>query len=328
MKVIFLVVFVFLIGIDISCIADGEPVRSRRRSLLPDDDGRRPPPASLNIECAGFNDHERCIQIGSFNIEHLDSSVPDSRKDKIARMINDNGLDVLGLQEIKNDGVLDQIISRLTGSSWAYEIGRTGYTQMVAILYNRALVSVSDVKELNSNNTDGRILNSRWRNLRHPLHAKITIRSNHQAFLLIVLHLKALSDSRSCQRRNNQVADLDSWLESLPAGTDLVMLGDYNDRVNEGVGNCASIDTLKLLEDDSDYIFLTDVAAGHFSSSNITWLSSGRYPSSIIDHVLINWELFPYIYTFTNNFKAKTINHGDRNGVSDHQPVFFWLGLH
>ena len=282
-----------------------------------------PPPSYGNVACSGINDHQNCIQVASFNIENFSNSASNERKDKVAEIVNNNGLDVLGLQEIRADNVLDQVISRLTGGTWAYERGATGGGQRLAILYNRDLVSLTDIKELKASNTGGLIDDSRWMNLRLPLHARVTIRSNNQVFLLIVLHLKARSDRASCQRRSLQVADLDRWLESLPAGTDFVMLGDYNDRVNEGVGICSSIDTLSRLETDMNYIFLTDQAASYFSSSDYTNIPF----TSTIDHILINRELFSHTYTFAGNFKADVVPHGDVSGISDHQPVFFWVGL-
>ena len=151
------------------------------------------------------------------------------------------------------------------------------------------------------------------------MQTQIKIKTNGQQLTLIVLHLDAGKDSKSCHRRQEQAKDLNGWLNVQK--DNLVMLGDYNDTIGNGNGICSTIDTLHSIESNSSFVFLTDTSNGYFAVSDYTYIPS-RY-ASIIDHILLSSTLLTKVQAI-EGYLADTIAHNDFS-VSDHNPVYFRL---
>ncbi len=277
-----------------------------------------------NSSCENHDDTD-CVQVATFNLEFFTKTgvswaskpaTTETKKSAIAEIIQNNGLDLLALQEIDNDGVLDDLVNRIGGSNtWAYSIGTSGGEQRLAFLYKKSLVTLSSVAEL----TDTTYFEStNWDSLRKPFSAVATFPSG-KSFQIVGLHLKAGSDTDSCNKRKAQVDDLAAYLDS--RNSDILLLGDMNDEIS-GNGICTSTDPFASLESITGYEFLT-TTTNQFGSS-YSRVTNIEY-NSVIDHLYVNANLKNSIHVIPATGRiADVVAHGDEENISDHQPVYFW----
>ena len=92
----------------------------------------------------------KCVQLATFNLRFFDKSNSDTRKQKVAALINDKQLDLLGLQEITKKNALAQLLPLLDGGdkAWQYTLGASGGNLHLAILYKKHLLYFPTQKNL------------------------------------------------------------------------------------------------------------------------------------------------------------------------------------
>ncbi len=268
---------------------------------------------SLDGVCSSNSDDD-CIQIASFNVENLLTTSDPAKKNGIVQIVTDNGFDLIAFQEMQNDAASD-MASQL-GSNFAYITGDSGNDQNLAIFYNKNLLSLLLGEELSGSPFD----NATWGGLRDPLYAHFRIKATGDTFKLLNLHLKALTESTYCYRRQAQVLDVTEYLQGQSG--DFVLLGDFNDQI-AGNGNCSThnIDTLYALENREGYAFATTVANGMGASSRYTYPSE----SSVIDHIFLSNALYSRAQHIAGTSQIVEIVNHNTPSISDHNPIYIWL---
>lgn len=198
--------------------------------------------------------------------------------------------------------------------------GSTYYSdgeQMVGILYRPGVVSVLDARIiLTSSNYDF--------GTRPPLQVKLRITRGETSVdvVAIVLHMKALSDTTSYNRRKNAAVALKGYLDALPADTSVIVLGDWNDDVDISItkdstsGGYLPTPYQNFVDDTADYAFLTQ----SLSLANVRSTVSN---TEFIDHQLVSNALrASYVSNSTQALRPDAYISQYKDTTSDHYPIF------
>ncbi|MBA3398056.1 MAG: endonuclease/exonuclease/phosphatase family protein [Deltaproteobacteria bacterium] len=246
---------------------------------------------------------ERRLSVWSWNIEHFPVST--SAVDAVAATVIAEDADIIGFQEVDSIGAFDELLGKLPDH--AALIGKTGFDTRVAIAYRTDRLAVIDVEDLFVGDTD--------RFPRAPLAVtfEITGRVGHDRLTVVSVHLKAMIDLDSRDRRRRAVIALEAWLAGRrAAGDKVIVVGDWNDDID------ASRDRnvfLPLLDQPDAYAALTLDAAHRHEFSYIPF-------RRLIDHLVATREAadqFPALAVDPIRLDETITGYATR--VSDHRPV-------
>jgi len=259
------------------------------------------------------------LTVGTWNVQFLADrldagEIPRTAADVTAlvRLITDGGFQVLAVEEVLGADSLALLQAHGLGASWRLEVGASGGTQKLGVLWDsRVIDRLEDVHELD--NDDG-LIPADWSGLRYPLFARVVVRGGF-TFTIVVVHLKAGITNAGASQRARQVDQLAAWAATHDGP--LLIMGDYNDTF-EGI--LEGVDTLAALEDSEAGRFLTaDLPEGAFTSLEFM---------DLIDHVFLSPDLDARVVTdslSTIDFDLDAANNGV--AISDHRPVRFMIGL-
>ncbi|MCS7170312.1 MAG: hypothetical protein NZ949_06770, partial [Candidatus Kapabacteria bacterium] len=174
------------------------------------------------------------LTLGTFNIEWRGDGVNDrnprteAELQKLAELIRQSGVDLLGIQEIENEQALQRLLRYLP--EFRGIVGSLGAQQNVGLLYRRGL--------------EVRIVGEYTPLIVQPGRTRpgfvAYCRAGNADFYFMVVHLKSTSrydstpELRELSRRLrlHQVQRLAHWVDSLRAtgsDRDIVVVGDFND---------------------------------------------------------------------------------------------------
>ncbi|MBB1192126.1 endonuclease [Flavobacterium sp. SOK18b] len=264
--------------------------------------------------------------------------------DNVAKVINTMNADVYAVQEVSDDAALETLIQKISvnGKTFAKSVSPVWSRsfqapdpnfppQKLVVLYNTQTTTVkksrvmfsklydevrAGTKTLPNYPSTGDSFYSSGR-LPYMVEIETNINGVKKDLTIINLHARANSGS-DIARYNMRKYDVELLKDSLDVNypnANIILLGDYNDDVDQSViaGNPSSYQ--KLVEDTARYNTLTlDISkAGAFS-----YLSSGGF----LDHILVSNELTDEYVT------NSTVVYDPRNDVpnyvtttSDHGPV-------
>ncbi|MCX6141275.1 MAG: hypothetical protein NTX15_10700 [Candidatus Kapabacteria bacterium] len=252
------------------------------------------------------------VNIGTFNVEWLGDGLDDKkpRTDQecllIADVISRSGVDVLGLQEVENDGALRRVLRYLDGYDGF--ITDAGIKQNVGVIFRKGL-SVEKLGVFQPL-TLGRT----------GMRPGLVLHCQKGAFdwTMMVVHLKSTSryDSTNQMRdesrvmRTKQVEMLRAWSDSLIASgpeKDIMIVGDFNDFTAR-----RQQATLTSLMESDNMIFLTSTLK---SCKNDQWTTIDQVvvSKSARDRVIKGSERMEDFRSFLKENIA--------DAVSDHCPV-------
>lgn len=252
--------------------------------------------ATLNAEWLG------CPSNGPSN-ESLQMS-------NVATLIRRLDADVVALQEVTNNPTksLDTVLKHL-GSAWGGHIvpfAQSKCAQSEAIVYRKSRVSLADKPFLMTN---AGTYNA-WSSGRYPVEFPLNLSAGGYSIpiTLINLHAKAYGDAASYERRKVASQGLKALLGSSDyAAKKLIVLGDYNDDVDVSTYNSEPSPYKNFVDDSLSYRFL---------SSQIS------EKLSLIDHIMISDELFPFCVDSAQYETGVTKSIPSYNTTtSDHTPV-------
>lgn len=246
--------------------------------------------ALLEVEVPSYKGDKRFADIGFWNIEHFNNTSDRQRIKDVARVVANLSMDVLGLVEVER-GALDRLIEAIkqhNGTVMKYVYLDSTGNQDLAVLYDTATTVVELRDDINRKYSD--LLHSTVANKpafpqqREPLFAKCTIKEEGKdvEFLMIVVHLKAMRDPESTERRKLAAEIISVIIEDLKRDEafrhlPIVLGGDLNDDAGSvslsPIMNSPSLVT--LTRDDAD--------AGH-----ISYLED---PFSLIDHIIVSRDM-------------------------------------
>lgn len=148
------------------------------------------------------------------------------------------------------------------------------------------------------------------------------------SYFLINVHFKCcgdgnldMNDSSDEENRRLQAANqIKTYIDSYLANENVIVLGDFNDLIEEGESN----NVFQSIIDDSENFLFADMYIAQQSSSNWSFPS---WPSHL-DHILISNELIDDFENSYNNAQTILIDNYFANGfngydncISDHRPV-------
>lgn len=288
----FLPILVVLCCVWVGC---AEPVPSQHDFNLP------------SIDQAGT------LEVVTWNLRYF----PENGTAEVERVIlalDSLNADIVCLQEIDQMNQLERVAAALPQYELIKSI-RTDYL-MLGILYKPRLLIPLDTTELFPNN--GYDFASRY-----PLQVKFSALVDSVVvynFTVIDMHLKAMGDASSIQRRHNSTTLLhDYLLNTIVAGVDtnFIVVGDWNDDLSTSSG---AVSFEPFMADTTHFKYVTwDLA---WAASNV----NDSYPTwpSFLDNILISKALFDENQTATTQTLRLDAYMSDYFAlISDHRPVFY-----
>lgn len=193
-------------------------------------------------------------------------------------------VDLWGLEEIVGTTEFGGVVNNLTGYAAVLATDVPSGTfyyglpeQKVALLYRTSKVSVVSAQLIlttSSYNFAGR----------PPLEVRVLVGGTE--LYVIVLHMKALGDLDSYNRRQAAGAALKAYLDTTRATDKVMVIGDWNDDVDVSIVSPNPTPYANFVSDSTRYRFSTK----ELSDANRRTSANG---SAAIDHQLHNSGLFP-----------------------------------
>ncbi len=227
----------------------------------------------------------------------------------IVQLIRDLDIDMFGFQELNDESAFFRIVDSLENyDGFISEL--PGDILKLGIMYKRDIIAVT---------VPSQIYTSDWYAFpRPPLITYVEVKKEGEVifnFSLIVNHLKAFGDDESVDRRREACLKLKEYIDSQilnSADPDLVMLGDFNDRLNDPADR--NVFNPFLQDPMQNYIFLTAPLA-----DQATYIGDN---ANVIDHILISKNtLEEYQGGSTVILKLEVEFEAYTTVISDHRPV-------
>jgi len=263
--------------------------------------------------------NEQTLDVVTWNIEWFgdESNSPpagDPMSDEIQKeaaktVITDLNADVYAVQEISDDALFQQLVSEIPGYDFILSpaVSRPndpGVKQKVGFIYNTATVNVIETKVLLEsihplyNGGDDSALvgypsttDRFYASGRLPflMTADITVDGQTEQYNLIALHARANSGSDAQNRYDMRKYDVEVLKDSLDVQyptSNLILLGDYNDDVDETVADIPS--TITSYEEYSADVINYNIVSRALSDGGFR---SFVFRENMIDHIAVSDEL-------------------------------------
>ncbi len=264
------------------------------------------------------------FEVATWNIENFgsDSRDPVSDEDQLAgaiRTVQIVDADLYGVQEIADPDLFQDLIDALDGyrGFLAPFTSGTAVQQRTGFLYRTSVidsVSADLLFNTSGDNPQGRLA---WASGRWPFGFTFdaTIGDQTRRITAVTIHAKAIQTTADRIRREDDSAQLKSFLDANYADANVIVLGDFNDDVD--VSNVRGLPSpyANFTGDAANWNFVT----ASLSARNVATISGG----STIDHILISNELDDEYFDGTE--RAENIGSQVSNfvsTVSDHFPVW------
>ncbi|WP_170319763.1 lamin tail domain-containing protein [Polyangium spumosum] len=263
------------------------------------------------------------LDVAGWNLEWFGDSSRGPSNDTLQRqnaydVIRGADMDLWGVQEIVSVSQWNTLKSQLTGYAGFLSndpivtSGSSYYTsseQKLGFLYKTSVASLKSARLiLTANNYDfaGR----------PPLEVKLSVTLNGKGedLVVIVLHMKAMSDSTSYQRRLAASNALKSYLDATYPTQKVIVVGDFNDDLDKSISGNTTPYT-NFLNDAADYQFPTKL----LTDANISSTSSG---GATVDHHLATNELAAALVPGSvEAYKLGAYISSYSSTTSDHYPI-------
>ncbi len=288
------------------------------------------------------------LDVATWNIEWFGdesnspagSDADQVQKDSVKAVLLGLDADIIGVEEIADDALMAQLVSEMPGYDYvlsdatSYPNG-TGVKQKVGFIYKTATVSPVSTKVLLEsvhpyyNGGDASYLTdypdadaSRFfasGRLPFMFTADVTINGATERISFIDLHARANNNSDAQARYDMRKYDVEALKDTLDmyyANENIVMVGDYNDDVDETV---VDVNTTE-----SSYItYVNDVANYNVVSSSLSdadYRSYVFYPN-MIDHIMLSNELSSKYIDGSSRVHYEFYDSDFVYTTSDHMPV-------
>jgi trimeric autotransporter adhesin len=266
----------------------------------------------------------------------------------IATVMKRLNLDVIGIEEVSNDTALSNLVSRLPNrkavisNRWSYSFDAPDPNfppQKTGFIYDTTTMKLIDVRDMFEKlydsarngfpqklpNYPGGTPSSFWASGRLPFMATFDANINGviKRVRVIDIHAKSASDAASYNRRVYDVKVLKDSLDAYYKNENIIIVGDYNDRVIGSIYAGASNSPYKpFVDDNTNYNALTLP----LDQAGRTSFIGG---SGLIDHIIISYSLLG------NNISNSTeiedprsyISNYNATTASDHLPVYTRFNL-
>jgi hypothetical protein len=286
---------------------------------------------------------------GAYNLSFFGSNAtnnPTPQKittqvNNIATVVQHLNLDVIGIEEMSSDSALGVLISKLPNYAavisdrWSYSFNGPDPAfppQKTGFIYNTTTMQLIDSRVMFvglydsvRNGTSHALDNyptgtssSFWASGRLPFMATFsaTIGGVTKLVRMIDIHAKSASDVDSYNRRVYDIKVLKDSLDAYYKNDNVILVGDYNDRVIGSINAGAQSPYKVFVDDKAGYAALTYPLD---SAGRVSFLSG----TAMIDHIIISNRLLNnYIAGSADIEDPRTYVPGyNANTASDHLPV-------
>ena len=277
----------------------------------------------LEVEIPDFSGSRDYADVGVWNIEHFNGDVDASRVEKVADVIHQLSMDVMGLVEVE-EPALNRLKSALTqrGDAYNYELLNVRGRQDIAVLYDQDTTKVKHRDDLNltyRNKLDERTRGNKKAFPRDPMFAQCKVteqQGDPVKFLMIVVHFKAFGDAISRERRRLASKILSEIIEDIRNTENLpvILCGDFNETLNT--------DVLNDIKETPDLFALT---ADDQMNNAISYV--GQRYKSLIDHIVVSNDV--HMGSISGDDAAivrldQSVSNFTRD-ISDHVPIVLRL---
>lgn len=219
--------------------------------------------------------------------------------------------DLYAFQEVYSQQALNDITTNMSGYN-GFVANHINWIQKTAFVYNTNTIDSLATGAI-TNGQDERA----WAG-RLPLYFNFnfTYQNTTREFYAIVIHAKAFADQESYDRRKNAAVDLYHYLIEQRPNSNIILLGDYNDDVDESIYDGLETPYHQFMENE-DFKVVTGILSEANRSSTVD------YPD-MIDHITMSNELYSSyvdesaaVFTITEDFLRDY-----EETTSDHYPVW------
>lgn len=261
------------------------------------------------------------FDIATWNIEWFGSNGGPSNDEVqfafVLSVMRQSGIDLWAVQEIADPDDFGALLDSL-GEPYSGVLAEEG-SQRIGFLYNTDLVSLRGHPK--------HILESFAYEFgtRAPLQldADVTVGDSTRTLTFITIHMKCCGSDEEYDRREAAAGRLKNHIDfSVLRDDPVVILGDFNDELDDSITSGKDTPYRAFLEDEVNYRFITQPldAGGLPTHCNNSSCSSG----STLDHILITNELFADVEAGTADrfLELTQVIPGYTQNTSDHLPVF------
>lgn len=255
------------------------------------------------------------MDVACWNVEWL-GNTSNGPSDEALQLANvkqvllNTDIDVWGLCEVSDNATYMSLMSQLP--QYGSVISSFSQTQKTALFYKSAMFQyLSSGSVLNQSQYDYDFAG------RPPLEVLLKLKQTGDTLYFYVVHLKAISEQASYDRRKNASGHMKSFLDANRAGKKVMVLGDWNDDLD--------IATFGGLQSPFQN-FLTDTANYFFTTKQLSDAGKKSYAfinGSMIDHHLISKSMKAMYKSNSSvvldNMSSYISNFS--NNTSDHYPV-------
>lgn len=220
--------------------------------------------------------------------------------------------DLYAFQEVYDQQALNEIIGNMKGYR-GFVADHIEWIQKTAFVYNTNTIdSLAAGAITQGQNEDA------WAG-RLPLYFRFTysFEGNSLDFYAIVIHAKAFSDKESYERRKAAAQNLYDYLMADKPDANIILLGDYNDDVDESTYNSEETPYRPFVTNSSNFQVVTKTLSESGESSTVHY-------SNMIDHITMSNELYPIFVDESASvfqFGSSFISNYDET-TTDHYPVW------
>ncbi|WP_207515554.1 T9SS-dependent choice-of-anchor J family protein [Longitalea luteola] len=283
-----------------------------------------------------------CYNLAFFGSNSTNNATPakiTTQINNIATVMQRLNMDVVAFEEVSSDSALNELLLKLPGysavtsSRWSYSFQPADPDfppQKIGFIYNTATMALSVAEpprplfEAMYDSVlaghSSRVNDNFWASGRLPYMATFnaTINGQSKKIRLVVLHGKSGSEAGDYNRRLFDAQVLKDTLDALYRNDNVIILGDYNDRLYGSIYAGAAVSSYNaFVTDNTGYAPLTRSLD---SAGKVSFLGG----SGLIDHIVITGPMrLNYIDSSVAIEDPRLYISGyGANTASDHLPVY------
>lgn len=240
----------------------------------------------------------------------------------IVRVLDSLDADLYAFQEVN----AQEDVNKITGNMKGYHgfiADHVSQSQKMAFIFNTNAIDSLDAGPISSSDVSQdyqRNWSYNWANGRTPLYFSFSYKNTSEEFYAIVIHaISNYGDDKDedYRRRNKAAQALYHHLKNTKADANIILLGDYNDDVDQSIYEGKETPYYEFVNDESNFDVLSKKLSDSGQSASVNY-------EDIIDHITISNELFDnHLQNSTAVYEAP-LSYIDSYGetTSDHLPVW------
>lgn len=246
----------------------------------------------------------------------------------VKTVLTNTDMDVWGLAEVCDATLFSNLLTDIP--TYSGTLSTFSQTQKTALLWKKnmfTLISYANINDASQSDFYNAFAG------RYPLEVVLATKDSltKDTLYFYTIHLKANSgsaDQASYDRRKNAADYLKTWLEKNRAGKKILVLGDWNDDVDQSVVKIGNYLVTPFEQ------FKSDTAKYFFPSLRLSLNNETSYPNynppNMIDHQMTSRQLSDSFYVKNSSGvmkQLKTQISSFLNNTSDHYPVYAQYNL-